>query len=810
MKILKFGGSSIDTPERILKVLDIIRSPVQRGEAVVVVVSALGGVTDRLIEMSALASKPHGQYETLLSELERRHIDCAEALISDGDREQVVSVVKDAVKELDNLLRGVSLLKEVPPRTMDLILSFGETLSATLMCESLNSRCLEAEFLDARKLIKTNRTFGGAHVNMKTSLRNIRDYFQAHPSIQIVTGFIGSTEENETTTLGRSGSDYTASIIGAALGTDVVEIWTDVDGIMTADPKKVPDAVPIQSMTYEEAMEMSHFGAEVIFPPTLQPAMSHRIPIRIRNTFHPEFPGTVIQEKPGEKDIIVTGISSIHDVALLRVQGSGMIGVAGIAGRLFQVLAKREISVFLITQASSEHSTCFAVKPEMADLARQAIEEEFSLEIRTEMIDKVRIERDLSTVAVVGENMRHTPGIAGKVFSALGNSGINVVAIAQGSSERNISIVVDQRDETRALRVLHRAFFDSGKKTVDLFIVGTGLVGTELLKLINQTDRPGISVRVLGLANSRQMVVDPDGISLGDWESRSNDATASMEMDEFIHQMIDNRSVHTVFVDCTASEEVADRYGEILSQKLSIVAANKIANTGSWSEFVALRETAERHGVAFCYETNVGAGLPVINTLKELVRSGDKVLKIEAVLSGTLSYLFNSFSREKPFSEMVRTACQLGYAEPDPRNDLSGMDVARKLLILAREIGLQLELKDIHVESLLPDGSDDMESLEEFFIHLRNCDDDFERRRSELAQQDKVMRYVASLENGEATAELKVVGEDHPFNTLTDNENMVRFTTERYHDNPLVIRGAGGGATLTAAGLFSEILKLAN
>ena len=809
MKVLKFGGSSISSPERILNVLDIIRLSLS-GEESVVVVSAFGGVTDQLIEMSTLASRAEKRYEDILSGLETRHINCVKTLIVDSEHERVLSRVNDLIHELKDLLRGMSLVRESPPQTRDLILSFGERLSALIISESLKSQGIDAEFLDTREIIKTDRTFGSARVDMETTIANIQHCFNGRTSTQIVTGFIGSTEEGKTTTLGRSGSDYTAAIVGMALGAEVIEIWTDVDGVMTADPRKVPEAFPIQSMTYEEAMEMSHFGAKVIFPPTMQPAMSHQIPLTIRNTFHPELSGTVIKERAGKKENVITGITSIPEVALLRVQGSGMIGVVGISGRLFKVLSEKNISVILITQASSEHSICFAIRPEIANIVKEAIESEFSLEIQTQIIDKVKIEHDLSILAVVGENMRHTPGIAGKVFDALGDSGINVVAIAQGSSERNISIVIDRRNEENALRVLHQAFFDSHKKTLNLFIVGTGLVGSELLRLIVQARHPTASIHLLGLANSRKMVINPEGIPLDSWKAALENSDISMDLKVFISRMVKHKSAYTIFVDCTSSPQVVDQYQDIFSHHLFIVTPNKIANTRSWKEFVNLRQVAARHGVKFLYGTNVGAGLPVIHTLKSLVESGDTVVKIEGVFSGTLSYLFNSFTGEKRFSEIIRRARELGYTEPDPRNDLNGLDVARKLLILAREIGLELELEDIQVESLLSEGGDTTNRVEDFWEHLKKSDANFEQRRLEAAREGKVLRYIGTLENGQASVGLKAVEKAHPFYSLTGSENMFVFVTERYRDNPLIIRGVGAGATVTAAGVLADIFQVVN
>jgi|TARA_Y100000031_G_scaffold5993_1_gene7304 aspartokinase/homoserine dehydrogenase 1 len=809
MKVLKFGGSSISTPDRIEAVLNVIQSVAQYGEARAVVVSAFGGVTDQLIEMSSSAEMDQGGYKVSFNDLKERHFTVVRELIAEEHRSRTESILNDLFTELEELLRGISMVKEVSLRTKDTVLSFGERLSATIITACLRCRGTDADFLDVREVIKTDRTFGSAQVNMPLTLEKIREYFEGRGTLQVVTGFIGSSEAGETTTLGRSGSDYTASIVGTALGADEIEIWTDVDGVMTADPREVPDAVSIESLTYEEAMELSHFGAKVIFPPTMQPAMSQQIPIRIRNTFNLKSPGTVIREKVEKKENLITGISSISGVALLRLQGSGMIGVTGTSGRLFRALSRQDVNVILISQASSEHSICFAASVEAAKLAKEAIEEEFALEMQAGLIDEVRIESDLSIVAVVGENMRHTPGISGKVFSALGNLGINVVAIAQGSSEQNISIVIDHRDEPRALRALHRAFFGIAQKTINLFIAGTGLIGAELLRLIGQARNGHLSVTVAGLVNSRKMLMDPEGIPTDSWKYRLSESGAAADIEAFIQAMSLNKSDQTIFVDCTASEEVSDRYREVLSLKVSIVTPNKIANTRGWEEFWQLRAGARQNGVKFLYETNVGGGLPVIGTLRSLVESGDRVLKIEGVLSGTLSYLFNSFSGDARFSEVVRQARDLGYTEPDPRDDLSGLDVARKLLILAREMGHGLELADIPIENLLPQGSDGAESVEEFLDYLADFDDDFEKKRVYAEESKKVLRYMASFEDGRADVGLREVENDHPFASLMGSENMIVFTTEHYRKHPLIVRGPGAGASVTAAGVLSDILRAA-
>ncbi|NOZ04200.1 MAG: bifunctional aspartate kinase/homoserine dehydrogenase I [FCB group bacterium] len=810
MKVLKFGGSSIKTPERIRNVLQIIRTSLDETDARAVVVSAFGGVTDQLINLSTEAAKGNSAYTVQLEELSQRHRACVRELIPTAHREEVLNTVNRWMQELEDIVQGVYLVREVTSRTRDLVLSFGERLSAFIISKSLSASGTEAEYLDAREVIITDSRFGLAQVDLKTSYLNIRERFKNGSALRIVTGFIGSTREGETTTLGRSGSDYTASLVGAALEVDEIEIWTDVDGVLTADPRIVSDAFPIESMTYEEAMEMSHFGAKVIFPPTLQPAMKKKIPIRIRNTFHPDSPGTLIAHQLAKTNRAVTGISSIEQIAFLRVQGSGMIGVAGISGRLFQALAQNDINIILITQGSSEHSICFAVEPHAAAKAREVIEEEFELEMKTGVIDKVLVETDLSILAVVGENMRHTPGIAGKVFNCLGKHGVNVIAIAQGSSERNISIIVAKKDESRAIQLLHDTFFRPGKKTLYVYVVGPGLVGRELLSQMEALPGDRITLVLRGVANSKKMVLDPNGIPFTEWQDRLRNSPAVMDLRTFVKEMISGKDGYTVFVDCTASDAVAAQYPRVLSGGISVVTPNKIANTQSWDSFRKLQTLAGNNSVSFLYETNVGAGLPIIRTLRNLVECGDEILRIEAILSGTLSYVFNTIDASTSFSKVIRMAMEKGYTEPDPRDDLSGQDAARKILILVRELGIPLEMEDIAVEKLVPDEVADAASVEDFLAKLETTDADWEAKRLKAEKEGKALRYLAKYENGVAALTLEAVDNRHPFYSLTDNENIVAFTTARYREHPLVIRGPGAGASVTAAGVLADILQTIN
>lgn len=812
--IMKFGGSSVATPERIANVIEIVRGRAQKyRNRIGVVVSAFGGVTDQLIQLSQLASDHQEKYLQILDALQKRHLDTVKALIGSERQKEILSKVQILLEELKDTLHGVYLVKELSPKTRDFILSFGERLSALIISEAMKEKGLPSEYCDARTLIKTDDQFGNARIYGDLTEKNIQNYCKELKTIPVITGFIGSTLENETTTLGRGGSDYTASIFGTALHVSEIEIWTDVNGVMTADPRMVKKAFPIPSLSYEEAMELSHFGAKVIYPPTIQPAMEKRIPLRILNSFQPEFEGTFIGKKiPSPYQI--RGISSIHEVALVLVEGGGMFGAVGFAGRLFNALAKNQINVILISQASSEHSICFAVDPHQAKRTKKVIEEEFKTEFETKKLEPVTIDPHAAIVAVVGENMRHTPGIAGRLFQALGKNGINVLAIAQGSSELNISVVISKHDVAKAMNALHDAFFLSGTKTIHLFLLGTGLIGSTLLKQLH-TQYPvlikenALDIRLIGLGNIDAMVFQEEGIPLDQWKEALRSGEP-MNVPKFVQQMKKMNLPNSIFVDCTGSSEVVNHYEEILNASISIVTPSKIANSGPYSQYQRLHNAANRHGVKFLYETNVGAGLPVINTLNDLIASGDTLLKIEAVLSGTLSYIFNTFTKEKPFSEIVRQASQMGLTEPDPRDDLSGLDVARKLLILAREAGHALEFEDIALEPVVPEAVNKKGSVEEFLKELKKYDPIFEKKLEEAERKNCLLRYVAILENGKAEVGLREISKEHPFSSLSGSDNMIVFTTERYRERPLVVKGPGAGAEVTAAGVFADILRIAN
>lgn len=810
MKVLKFGGSSVATPARIQSVIEITR-PYLNGD-VAVVFSAFGGVTDVLIQISQLALQGNLEYKQKLTEVEKRHLEAVRSLISVQKQSSILAQVKFMMNELEDVLHGVFLVKERTVRTLDYVMSFGERLSAYIISEAFKDRNINAEFLDARKVVRTDNHFGYAKVDFETTNQLIREHFRSRKSVQIITGFVGTSETGETTTLGRSGSDYTAAIFAAALHASDLEIWTDVDGMMTADPRLVKKAFTVPQMSYEEAMELSHFGAKVIFPATMQPAMMNHIPIWIKNTFNPTFKGTVIHAESTNGKMI-KGISSINGISLLNLQGSGLLGVVGASMRLFATLARERVNVILISQASSEHSICFAVDRQFAAQAKQAIEKEFQYELLNEEIDAVQVENDLSIVAVVGDGMKHSPGTSGRMFSALGKNGVNVVAIAQGASERNISAVIRQVDVAKALNALHEAFFLSDRKLLNVFLVGTGLIGKVLLEMIDdQFDKLAsenlLEVNVVAIANSRKMMFKEDGLDPELCVQELNDKGEPMDMQAFCDNMVALNLPNSIFVDCTSSEAVTSFYETILSANISIVTPNKKANSGSLEKYLLLKQTAFRRGVKFLYETNVGAGLPVINTMNDLLLSGDKVLRIEAVLSGTLNFIFSSFVEGKLFSEVVKEAKAKGYTEPDPRDDLNGLDVARKVLILSREAGSRLELTDITVENLVPEDCQGEMTIEEFFERLSKHDGEYEKMRQEATARKEKLRYMAVLEGGKVKIQLGSVNEHHPFYSLSGSDNIILLTTERYNERPMVIRGPGAGAHVTAAGVFADIIRI--
>ncbi|MDR1838669.1 MAG: bifunctional aspartate kinase/homoserine dehydrogenase I [Treponema sp.] len=816
MLALKFGGSSVGSHDGIERIISILKDKEHSENVPVVVVSAFSGVTDALIGLARTACEGES-YTQKVETLCERHKDCAAKFLKGAEKKDAVSVIEKNIAELSQILDGVSLLGELSLRSMDLVMSFGERLSASLLAPIFSANGIKAGFLDARSLLKTDANYGKAEVLKKETEENIRSYFKnVKKTMQVVTGFIGSTVDGHTTTVGRDGSDLSGAVFAAALGVKKLEIWTDVDGILTADPNHVKSAFRIDEISYTEAMEISHFGARVIFPSSVKPALEKGIPIFIRNTFNPSCAGTKIAANAVMGKYPIRGISSINNAALVRIQGSGMVGVAGFSARVFGALAGKGISVMLITQSSSEYSICFAVLPDDAKKAKTVLKEEFAHEIHSGSIEKPVIEDDLSIIAVVGSAMKSTSGISGKFFHALGRNGINVIAIAQGSTETNISAVISKRDESKALNAIHDAFFFAQHRSVNLFLVGTGNIGGTLLDQIADNSEKlaanMINVKLTGAANFYGMTFSLDGLDPKKTKKMLNDGakgTESFDISAFIDKMISLNLPNSCFCDCTASDEIAAAYEKILSHSIPIVTPNKKANSGSLAYYKKLTAYSRERGIPYLYETTVGAGLPVISSLRDLYLSGDKVIRIEAVLSGTLSFIFNNFDGSKSFSALVREAKAKGYTEPDPRDDLNAMDAARKALILAREIGIPLEFEKVKIEPILPPACFKAKDVESFFSELEKADDDFEKRRAKAAAEGKRLRYIAVVEDGKAGLSLRGEPEGSPFMTLVDSDNIVVITTERYSKLPMVIKGPGAGAQVTAGGIFADIVRTA-
>ncbi len=800
-------------------IVAILQKYVARGDKFTVVFSAFGGVTDGLIDMAKKAEHGDMSYLVSFEQVKERHNSAVKELIPKDKQKPVLLHLEKNLDDLLNVLKGIYLIQEVSMRTLDYVVSFGERLSNFIIAHTLDNNGVPAEFLDARYIIKTDRHFGAAKVDFPETEKLIERYYNKHTDkIQIVTGFIGAVRGSGkgkdfglTTTLGRGGSDYTAAILASGLNAEVIEIWTDVDGVLTADPRKVKKAFTIPTMTYAEAMEMSHFGAKVIYPPTLVPALRKKIPLYIKNTFNPDYVGTLVSTVKNKSEHAVQGISSISNISLLTISGSGLFGTPGVAGRMFTALSNNGVNVILITQGSSESSISFAVQPNDAEKAKKSVDAAFEYELKNSSVNPLIIESELAVIAIVGENMRFRQGIAGTMFEALGKNGVNCIAIAQGSSELNISVVVPRSDESKALNALHEAFFLSETRALNLFMVGTGLIGSTLLKQIAKQaaflkTHHSIELKIVGLSNSRYQTMED-----GQWRMENGKVIFNVHnpasISQFVEKMQQMNLPNAIFVDCTSNASVAHTYKEILSSSISIVTPNKIANSGSYAQYLELKSVARKKGVKFMYETNVGAGLPVISTLNDLMNSGDNVLKIEGVLSGSLSFIFNNFTKGTKFSDIVKQAQKLGYTEPDPRTDLMGVDVKRKLLILARESGLPLEENNIKFHSFLPATCVEAPDVSTFFKELELADDYFSKLMNDLPEGNK-FRMIAKIENGKPSIGLETVDANNPFYTLSGSDNMIVFTTERYNERPLVVRGPGAGAEVTAAGIFAEIISI--
>lgn len=812
MKIVKFGGSSVGSGQSIHNVLNILQNKYTSGEKFIVVSSAMVGVTNILTELAETASKGN-DFKKGLIEIEQRHFTVIKEMITVKNQNPSFTQIKIFINELEDLLQGVCSLRELSLQSKDLILSYGEKCSTFLLSQIAQQYFSESLYVDASTLIKTDSNFGNARVHTSVTEHLLQEFYKKHSNqVLFFTGFIASNENNRITTLGRGGSDYTAAILAAALNAEEIELWSDVDGMLTADPRVVKKAFSLSELSYTEAMELSYFGAKVIYPPAMIPAFRKKIPIVLKNTFNPSFKGTRIEEHTHKNTYPIRGISSIDEISLINITGSGMIGKIGFSGKLFSLLAREQINVILITQSSSEHSITFAIEPKDVQKAKQLFNSEFELELETNKLNPLVVEENLCVLAIVGENMKQTPGISGKLFQALGRNGINIHAIAQGSSEYNISVIIKRKNISKALNAVHDAFFTQLTKTLHVFSVGTGNIGSTLLRQIEAQSNflrknNGIEVKISGIANSRKMVIDEEGIDLTQWEERINGGETS-DMETFIQKIKFLNLSNCIFVDNTASPVTGTYYKELFESNVSVVTCNKIANSSSYKEYKDLKDTARRRGVDFFYETNVGAGLPIIRTLKDLMTSGDRIIRIEAIVSGTISYIFNHFIGDISFYEVVKKAHKLGYTEPDPREDLSGKDFMRKMMILARDAGYKMEENDIKLGAILPESCMNASSIDEFYEELKKSDSYFNELKEKAEMENKVLRYIGKLENGKASVSLELVDASHPFYNLTGSDNIISFTTERYKFNPLVIKGPGAGAEVTAAGVFADLINV--
>ena len=814
MQVLKFGGTSVANAENIKKVIAIVADTAKK-EKSIVVVSALGGVTDLLLDASMLAATGDLAYLEKIELIEKRHNDCIQQL-NVGHNDDLLQFINASFTEIRNLCNGLLMLNELTPRTKDRIGGYGELLSSRIIASAFNQQKVPAIWKDSRKLIQTNSSFGAAAVDFDATNQKIKNEFETdNGSLFIMPGFIAADAQGVMTTLGRGGSDYTAAIMAAALDVSNLEIWTDVSGMMTADPRLSSNAKIIPQISYQEAMELSHFGAKVIYPPTIQPVMSKGIPVWIKNTFSPQDFGTVISNNQNAyADIaqqnIVTGISSINNICLITLEGSGMVGIPGFSKRLFEALSNEKINVILITQSSSEHSISVAIDASAESKAVTAVNAAFANEMALQQVDSLKVEHGLSIVAVVGENMKSHSGVSGSMFSAMGRNGINIRAIAQGSSEKNISAVINTADVKKTINVLHEAFFETTYKQVNIFLAGAGNVGGKLLAQLAQQiqllqEKMHLQVRLTGMINSRTMVVDESGIDLSKWQ-QILEAGEKAELNQFIAKAVELNLRNAVFVDITASDLVAAVYEQLLIKSISVVACNKVAASSAYKNYRKLKEVAREFNAQFLFETNVGAGLPIIGTINDLIQSGDRIHKIEAVLSGTLNFVFNHYDGKRKFAEVVQQAQDEGYTEPDPRLDLGGTDVMRKIMILAREAGEVIEMDDIKNNSFMPEAC--MQgTVQDFYKSMEMHETHFQSLFAAANEKNNKLKFVASFENGKASVGLQHVDAQHDLFHLYGKDNVVLFYTDRYKDQPLVIKGAGAGAEVTASGVFADIIR---
>jgi len=815
MKVLKFGGTSVANSESLKFVVDIVKR--STSEKQIVVVSALGGITNLLVEMALTASRGEANFKKHIQTVEERHLEIILSTIPVTQQSGSISFLKSQINELEGVLESLHTLKELTPKSLAKISSYGEVLSSTIIHELFKNHEIDVTLKDAKALIFTHKVNDREIVDHNKSAKNTQDFIASlSTEVTLVPGFIASDENGDITTLGRGGSDYSAALLANYSDASVLEIWTDVSGMFTAHPKLVFQAQPIPKLSYHEAMELSHFGAKVIYPPTLQPIIEKEIPILIKNTFDKEAEGTMIDAigtLEGGNGTVVKGVSHIEDVALVSLEGSGMIGIPGFSKRLFECLSSKKINIIMITQASSEHSICLGVKSEDAAIAKNVIDEHFAFEISLNKVAPAIVEYNMANIAVVGDRMKDHQGISGKLFSSLGANNINIRAIAQGASERNISIIIDEKNTQKALNTVHESFFEEQSKELNLFITGVGNVGGKLIEQIHNQqayllEHLRLKIRVIALSNSRQMLLNDGHIDLNQWKEQLDSSSIQANRELFFEHIKKLNLRNSIFVDNTANENIANEYGRYLAHNIGVVTCNKIACASTLSNYTDLKKTSRRFGTPFLFETNVGAGLPVIDTLNNLIASGDEIIKIQAILSGSLNFVFNKFTPETSFKDIVKSAQTEGYTEPDPKIDLSGVDVARKILILARESGFEIELSDVENKAFLPEEVLNTDSNEAFYQMIEKNESHFQTLLANANSKGARLKYVAQLENGKASVGLQEIDSTHDFYNLEGSDNIILFYTNRYKEQPLIIKGAGAGAEVTAAGIFGDIIRI--